>query len=193
MVTSIPGSEELFTVEKYKKELAKPYPKLDLYLCRTSEFSVGNSGQLSTLNKTESTTSGSLAIANNTPYMHEGEPEEISLSELDAYLNQNDTTNGSENVSLNTPPLQQFPGFWNENSSLVSGEQMLDSVPGPSGHNSMDRKNYCEVFCPICNRKFPVSAINEHADACLDKQTPPTTICITSEDKDEKLCVTTAV
>ena len=51
----------------------------------------------------------------------------------------------------------------------------------------MDRKNYCEVFCPICNRKFPVSAINEHADACLDKQTTPTTICITNEDEDENL------
>ena len=40
VVTSIPGSEELFTVKKYKKELAKPCSKLDLYLCRTSDFSV---------------------------------------------------------------------------------------------------------------------------------------------------------
>ena len=67
--------------------------------------------RLSTLNKTESTTSTSPAIANNTPYMHEGKPEEASLSELDAYLNQNDTINGSENVSLNTPPLQHSPVF----------------------------------------------------------------------------------
>ena len=64
---------------------------------------------------------------------------------------------------------------------------MLDSVPGPSRHNSMDRKNYCKVFCPICNRKFPVSAINEYADACLDKQTTPTTICITTEDEGNNL------
>ena len=51
----------------------------------------------------------------------------------------------------------------------------------------MDRKKYCKVFCPICNRKFPVSAINEHADACLDRQTTPTTICNTSEDEGENL------
>ena len=63
----------------------------------------------------------------------------------------------------------------------------MDSATGPSGHNSMDRKNYCKVFCPICNRKFPVSAINEHADACLDKQTTPTKICITSEDEGKNL------
>ena len=51
----------------------------------------------------------------------------------------------------------------------------------------MDRKNYCKVFCPTCNRKFPVCTINEHADACLEKQTTPTTICITSEDESENL------
>ena len=58
--------------------------------------------------------------------MHEREPEETSLSELDAYLNQSNAINVSENVSLNTQPLQHFPGFW--------GDQMLDSVSGPSGH-----------------------------------------------------------
>ena len=87
MVTIIPGSEELFTVEKYKKELAKPYSKLDLYLCRTSDFSVGNSVPLSTLDKTESTATASPAVANNAHYMYEGEPEETRLLELDAYLN----------------------------------------------------------------------------------------------------------
>ena len=106
MVTSIPGSEELFTVEKYKTELAKPYCKLDLYLCRISDFSVGNLGPLLTLNITGSTASASPAIANNTPYMHEGEPEETTY----AYLNQNDI-NVSENVSLNTQHLQHFPSF----------------------------------------------------------------------------------
>ena len=103
--------------------------------------------------------------------MHKEEPEETGLLELDAYLNQNDIIN----VSLNTQPLQHFPGFWGE------------SVPGPSGHNKMDRKNYCKVFCSICNSKFPVSAINEHPDVCLDKQTTPTTICITSEEEGKNL------
>ena len=102
MVTSIPGSEEFFTVKRYKKELAKPYSKLDLYVCQTSDFSVGNSGPLSTLNKMESTASASPAIANNTPYMHDEEPGETGSSELDTYLNQKDIKNVLENVSLNT-------------------------------------------------------------------------------------------
>ena len=169
VVASIPGSEELFTVEKYKKELAKPCSKLDLYLCRTSDFSIGNSGPISNLNKAESALSATPVTANSTLHMHKGEPEETSLLELDAYLNQNDIVNVSENVSLNTQPLQHFPGFWGENSGLVGRDQTLNSVLGPSRHNSMDRKKYCKVFCPICNRKFPVSAINEHADACLDR------------------------
>ena len=122
MITSIPGSEELFTVKKYKKELAKPYSKLDLYLCRTSDFSVGNSGPLSTLNKMESTAFASPAIANNTLYMLDEEPEETGLSELDAYFNQDDIIKVLENVSRNTQPLQHFPGFGGENPSLVSGD-----------------------------------------------------------------------
>ena len=52
-VFNIPESEELFTVEKYKKQLAKLYSNPDLYLCRKSDFSTGNSDPLSNLNKTE--------------------------------------------------------------------------------------------------------------------------------------------
>ena len=84
VVTNIPRSEELFTVEKYKKELAKSYSKLDLYLCRTYDFSIENSGPISNLNKAERATPATPVIANSTLYMHEGEPEETSLSELDA-------------------------------------------------------------------------------------------------------------
>ena len=67
--------------------------------------------------------------------MHEGEPEETSLSELDVYLNQKDIINVSENMSLNTQSLQHFPGIWGENFALVSEVQTLGSVPDPSGHN----------------------------------------------------------
>ena len=82
--------------------------------------------------------------------------------------------------------MQYFPGFGGENSGMVSRDQTLDSAPGPSGHNSMDRKKDCKVFCPIFNRKFPVSAINEHVDACLGRKTT-STICITREDEGKNL------
>ena len=38
IVVTIPGSDEYFTVEKYKAELAKPYSKVDLYICKVSEI-----------------------------------------------------------------------------------------------------------------------------------------------------------
>ena len=119
--------------------------------------------------------------------MHKGEPEVMSLLEVDAYLNQNDIIHVLEYVSLKAQPQEHFLGFWGENSGLVSKDQTMDSITGPGGHKSMDRKKYCKVFCPICNRKFPVRAINEHADACLDRQTTPTTIFNTSEDEGENL------
>ena len=83
MVINTPWSEELFMVEKYKKEFAKPYSKLHIYLCQTYDFSVGHSGPLSTLNKMESPASAAPAIANSTPYIHKGEPEERNLLKLD--------------------------------------------------------------------------------------------------------------
>ena len=83
MVINTSWSEELFMVEKYKKEFAKPYSKLHIYLCQTYNFSVGYSGPLSTLNKMESSASAAPAIANSTPYIHTREPEETSLLELD--------------------------------------------------------------------------------------------------------------
>ena len=39
VVVKVPGSEEHFTVAKYKKELAKPYNRCDLYLCKLSDIS----------------------------------------------------------------------------------------------------------------------------------------------------------
>ena len=66
----------------------------------------------------------------------------------------------------------------------------MESVPHPSGHNSIDRnksilrKKYSAQYNVT---KFLVSTINEHADTCLDRQTTPTRICFTSEDKDKNL------
>ena len=37
-VLKVPGSDEKFTVSKYKQELVKPYSKVDLYICREEDF-----------------------------------------------------------------------------------------------------------------------------------------------------------
>ena len=37
LVHKVPGSDEDFSVAKYKQELAKPYSKVDLYICKETE------------------------------------------------------------------------------------------------------------------------------------------------------------
>ena len=37
-VLKVPGSDEDFSVAKYKQELAKPYSKVVLYICKETEF-----------------------------------------------------------------------------------------------------------------------------------------------------------
>ena len=38
VVTKVPGTEEEFTVAAYKRELSKPFSKLDLFLCKAREY-----------------------------------------------------------------------------------------------------------------------------------------------------------
>ena len=38
LVYHIPGTDESFTVAKYKKELGKPYSKICFYLCKDEEY-----------------------------------------------------------------------------------------------------------------------------------------------------------
>ena len=38
IVANIPGSTVAFTVGKYKKELAKPFSKVDLYICKLHDL-----------------------------------------------------------------------------------------------------------------------------------------------------------
>eukprot|EP00794_Sanderia_malayensis_P002879 gene2879-3330_t len=37
-VNSMPGSEEQFILQRYKEELGKPYSRICLYLCKTTEY-----------------------------------------------------------------------------------------------------------------------------------------------------------
>ena len=37
-VDCLPGSEEIFSLQKYKEELGKPYQRITLYLCLTTEY-----------------------------------------------------------------------------------------------------------------------------------------------------------
>ena len=38
VVLYIPGSKECFSVEKYKESIGKPYNRVNLYLCRKSDY-----------------------------------------------------------------------------------------------------------------------------------------------------------
>lgn len=37
-IVKIPGSEEDFTLHRYKEELGKPYERITLYLCKVTDF-----------------------------------------------------------------------------------------------------------------------------------------------------------
>ena len=45
IVVKVPGSEEDFTVLKYKKELSKPFNRCDLFVCKLHDLSASVSGE----------------------------------------------------------------------------------------------------------------------------------------------------
>ena len=68
VVEYIPGTSEVFTVEKYKEFLSKPCSKVDLYLCNISNIVVDNSNENKVVvsNKNDNLNSGlQLPVVHN--------------------------------------------------------------------------------------------------------------------------------
>ena len=51
VVINIPGSEEDFTVAKYKRELGKPYNRCDLFVCKVSDLAGDDNADNDVLDK----------------------------------------------------------------------------------------------------------------------------------------------
>ena len=154
-VISIPGSPELFTLEKYKKELAKPYSKIDLYLCLSSSFFYHDDKEIEILkNDSRKETESILS------------PSDIQPIE----------TPCEDSLLDNLPmPDSEIGAIFDEmiNSNTVSNDiNQFKTVES-------------KLLCPICNKKFPVSIIESHANECLARSQNHCIIVYDSPDECE--------
>ena len=139
IVANIPGSTVAFTVEKYKKELAKPFSKVDLYICKLHDLT-------------------SMVYSNDdSPDNNVVTPPDDGTT-IDSYFN--------------AAVEDNFP----------------DETPGAATSSSTSSMSTVhKVFCPICNKKFPTTYIEEHADACLASKQDPTVVTIFDSDGSDSL------
>ena len=167
VVDYIPGTDDCFTVEKYKKELAKPYSKIDLYLCKVHDISEQSDAIEFDNNKFTNSQISGIFDDNNTTGL---------ITDFDAFLN---------NSSVYSPLLDaEF------STKKEKGQQDLLPMDNcasssTSNHTASARVTVHQVFCPICNKKFDTSVIEEHADACLASKHNPFSITILDSEDDE--------
>ena len=118
-VDIIPGTKMHFNVERYKKELAKPFSKIDLYLCMTHQVKRGELNRL----KYELTK----------PVVYDDDDDEEEF-DPDQFL----TSIFSE------PPLEQLPTVGGKEINLPSAETISNN-PSSATDSETQQNNVTKV------------------------------------------------
>lgn len=172
----VPATDASFTVEGYKKELGKPYSKLNLFLCREIDLECNND---------DGEEKNAKACKNKS-----GIPDEVCVS---------DTSDQSDDDAVLSYPFMHpniitdfdpSPLLEVGESNSKLQETAFPPVPIVSGDiqnlpaNSFELQPFYEIFnrrpsydakmrCPICNLQFSMKEIEQHADSCLQKKETP--------------------
>ena len=161
VVEYIPGTSEVFTVEKYKELLSKPYSNVDLYLWNISNIVVDNSNenkvvvsnkndnlntglQLSVVHNSLSTGIGSTLISSleDSSWFEEG-LSSISGAYDDSFALDFSTTSNCSTSNTATKRTLADP-------NLQDNHQGSSTNPrNPTNDNVVNTEH--RVYCPSCN------------------------------------------
>ena len=164
VVVTVPGSLNEFTVEGYRKALGKPFPKVDLYLVKFDDMGLEDSEDKENLHDTSAEFHSEKNFVNaSSNDILEAKPSAASASTEFSAPRTNASTSPSCDLLLDELP------------------RVLASPPTSSTPKSNDGK----VLCPICNQKFSISYIQEHADICLESRQKNAYIVSDASDTDD--------
>ena len=143
-VVKVPGSDEKFTVAKYKQELAKPYSKVDLYICREEDFKKDRDmdDEDDTKKKCKDKTNDLIDI----------------LSDDDSMF---------EHSVFDSPP-ELFPDDYQISPSTSRESSSRQHGPITQEGHLTANKNGKKAECPTCHVHFFHDEIAEHADFCAE-------------------------
>ena len=176
------GTSGVFTVEKYKEFLSKPYSKVGLYLCNISNIAVDNSrineNNVAVSNKNHDLNTGlQLPVAHDSllagigsilmSSLEDSSRIEEGLSSINgAYDNFALDFSTTSNCSLSNTATERTLA----DPNLQDNHQRSSTNP----HNAANVVNTeHRVYCPISNNQFPISIIEEHANTCLERKNNP--------------------
>ncbi len=138
--STLPGSNEPFSLERYKDELGKPYSRITLLICRVTDFCASTLHKMTDFD--ESSDSDEQDHATNI--------SEVVVSDVGmSHLPQEPSTSASCSSSCLTV----------DNDDIENSEVNLLG----SSETSLVR-----VECPTCFDYFEINEIAHHADCCAD-------------------------
>ena len=164
----LPGSNESFTVEKYKHFLNKPYSKINLFVCLKTHFFSLVEDKYNALenNNNESKEKHELAITNDEIF----KADESYLKRLEENLT--DITNNPITVEDNNERATYLTEKSAQGTSFEDDSYTLFTSPS--------RQNIFNIICQSCLKSFPANVIEAHADACTDEHKPMNILCHSS-------------
>ena len=149
-VLKVPGSDEEFSVAKYKQELAKPYSKVDLYICKETDF------------KKDRETEG---------------PEDMSERRAEKKPRKDDLIDiPSDDDWMFDTPVFEIPaepvidGYKSPHaaSSGSSVKQHGRAISTSTHQENLAAKDGKKTECPTCHGHFLADEIAVHADFCAE-------------------------
>ena len=197
IVDVVPGVQHKFNVQKSKDELGGPYSKIDLYLCKAI-----NSEKNCTSENWFEGVINPYAICDNTisteKFLHttfsnqDGKFELESLTSYETCVSSERLENAKPAAVKSTVPIVSAKHMDSDESIAISWiphisypkyllssiSTFFDTSPTFSPVNIGTKD-----FCPICNKRFFATEIEEHADVCFTRKTQRNIIDITSDSK----------
>lgn len=160
-VVNVPGTEEPFSLKRFKEESGFNYARIILYLQPTR---VSFSEVLSVL-RDDNDGSG----------LDPSESEEDDLPPAPMPIEPFSPLSPEEGLAVamsQNPALEIMPpaqGF--ESATIVRSQEsgQLSPIPGTSNSNPWAVPDDGKVECPTCFVKFPAAEVSQHADECAEE------------------------
>lgn len=151
-VSTLPGSDEPFTLKRYKEEIDKPYSRITFYLCSSSDYfdSVMGASDLDS---------------------DSDEPSEETLG-LTTFPGANNTNSIIQDQAQTSSPNQKqdekgkAQSVEQEESDLFEKDLECSVFQTDAAVQNEEVEQKRLMSCPICHSLHPVDQIEEHADSC---------------------------
>ena len=178
VIDKLPGSDEDFVLYKYRREIAKDYKRITLYICKNSDLEVSVLSQQFSYDTENEASSPPIKKGRADIEQRCSETKEMSsvaeTSEAFTYypdIPTNDYHSFQEFFDRSdTTDLSKYLSPLNAHENQPLSHDFLSEVQSSSKSLAPGSNTICKVHCPICNQKFPIDEIDNHANGCLDQR-----------------------